>query len=65
MKNINIAYKPADVQEGMVVTLTAAPPASAMISDCRWCVDGPGVSGGGDLSFETVVEDDSGDDVGQ
>lgn len=55
MKNINIAYKPADVQEGMVVTLTAAPSASAMIGDCRWCVDGPGVSGGGALSMPDAL----------
>jgi hypothetical protein len=51
MTKIDIAYKPTDVQEGMVVTLTATPSTPATLSDCRWRVDGPGVFDGGTLSM--------------
>lgn len=55
MTKIDIAYKPTEVQEGMVVTLTATPSAPATLSDCRWRVDGPGVFNGGALSMPDAL----------
>jgi hypothetical protein len=55
MTKIDIAYKPTEVQEGMVVTLTATPSAPATLSDCRWRVDGPSVFDGGTLTMPDAL----------
>jgi hypothetical protein len=41
MKRIDIGYQPTEIQEGMVVKLTASTSPPAKISECRWRVEGP------------------------
>jgi hypothetical protein len=49
MKKIDIGVQPAEIQEGMMVRLTASTPAPAKLSQCKWSVAGPGLFSGGAL----------------
>ena len=56
MKKIDIGYQPTEIQEGVMVKLTASTSAPARISECRWRVDGPGVFDGGALTTPEALE---------